>query len=52
MHASVNPLSLNLRGDFSAAESDLKLKTVASDIFFRAEGLTLVNGIEAEIDAT
>lgn len=51
MHASVNPLSLNLRGDFSAAESDLKLKTVASDIFFRAEGLTLVNGIEAEIDA-
>lgn len=51
MYASVTPLNLNLRGNFSAAESDLKLKTVASEIVFRADGLTLANGIEAEIDA-
>lgn len=50
-HAAVSPLNLHLKGNFSAAESDLKLKTVASGIFFQTEGLTLANGIEAEIDA-
>jgi len=51
MHAAVSPLDLQLRGDFSAAESDLKLNTTASDIFFRADGLTLANGVEMELAA-
>lgn len=51
MHASISPLNLSLKGNFSAAESDLQLQTVASNIFFRAEELTLVNGVEMELDA-
>ncbi len=51
MYAAIAPLNLNLRGDFSAARSDLKLKTTASDIFFQSEGLTLANGVEMELNA-
>lgn len=51
MYAAISPLNLNLKGDFSAAQSELKLKTVASNIFFQTEGLTLVNGAEMELNA-
>jgi len=51
MYAAIAPLSLNLRGNFSAAQSDLKLKTTASNIFFRTEDLTLANGVEMELNA-
>ncbi len=50
-YASITPLNLRLKGDFSASESLLKLKTTASQIYFESEGMKLVNGVEAEIQA-
>lgn len=51
MYASVTPLNLSLRGDFSAARSTLKLKTLAQEIRFSTGGMTLANGLEAELNA-
>lgn len=51
MHASITPLNLNLRGDFSASRSDLKLKLLAQKIYFQTGDLRLANGLEAELKA-
>lgn len=51
MYASITPLNLHLKGDFSAAKSTLKLETLAEQIRFSTQGLTLANGLEAELDA-
>lgn len=51
MYASITPLNLNLKGDFSAARSTLKLKTLAEKIRFATGGMTLANGLEAELNA-
>lgn len=51
MHASITPLNLNLKGDFSAAKSTLKLETLAEQIRFASGGVTLANGLEAELKA-
>lgn len=51
MYASITPLNLSLKGDFSAAKSTLKLKTLAQEIRFTTGGMTLANGLEAELNA-
>lgn len=51
MHASITPLNLNLTGNFSASKSTLKLETLAEQIRFASGGVTLANGLEAELDA-
>lgn len=51
MYASITPLNLSLRGNLSASQSDLKLKTLARQICFESGGLKLANGLEMELDA-
>lgn len=51
MHASITPLNLNLKGNFSASKSTLELETLAEQIRFASGGVTLANGLEAELDA-
>lgn len=51
MYASITPLNLQLKGDFSAARSTLKLSTLAEQIRFSTGGMTLANGLEAELRA-
>ncbi len=51
MYASITPLNLQLKGDFSAAKSTLKLNTLAEQIRFSTGGMTLANGLEAELRA-
>ncbi len=51
MYASITPLNLNLKGDFSAAQSRLKLKMLAEQIHYSTGGLKLANGLEAELNA-
>uniref|UniRef100_UPI00405749E8 AsmA family protein n=1 Tax=Alistipes sp. TaxID=1872444 RepID=UPI00405749E8 len=51
MRAAISPLNLDLKGDFSALKSGLKLETVASNILFENEGVRLANGLEIELRA-
>ncbi len=51
MEAAIAPLNLQLRGDFSASRSGLKLKTTAEGIRLVMGDMTLANGMEAEINA-
>lgn len=51
MYASIAPLNLNLRGDFSAERSTLKLKTTASNICFTTGEMKLARNLEAAINA-
>lgn len=48
---SASPLSLRLRGDMSAAQTDLDLRLSAERIRIASGGMTLLSGAEAEIDA-
>ncbi|MDE7123135.1 MAG: AsmA family protein, partial [Alistipes sp.] len=52
MHFSTAPLSLRLRGDLSAAQSDLRLAMEASGMRFVSGGIPLLSGAEAALDAT
>lgn len=52
MRFYTEPLSLRLRGDMSAARTDLALKLDASRIRFVSGGVPLLSGAEAEIEAT
>jgi hypothetical protein len=52
MRFSTEPLSLRLRGDMSAARTDLALKLDASRIRFVSGGVPLLSGAEAEVEAT
>ncbi len=52
VHFSTWPLSLRLRGDLSAARSDLRLETKAADMRFSSGGIPLLSGAEAALDAT
>lgn len=52
MHFSTAPLSLRLRGDLSAAQSDLRLAMEAADMRFTSGGIPLLSGAEAALDAT
>ncbi len=52
MQFSAGPLSLRLRGDMSADETDLGLKFEAQKVRFVEGGIPLLSGAEAEIDAT
>lgn len=51
MHFSVAPLSLRLRGDLSAARSDLELALTAEGLRLVSGGIPLLSGAEAELDA-
>lgn len=51
MHFSVAPLSLRLRGDLSAARSDLELALKAEGLRLVSGGIPLLSGAEAELDA-
>ena len=51
MHAAISPLNLTLSGDFSAAQSQLKLNTLAQNVLFEAEGMKIANGVEMELNA-
>ena len=52
MRFYTEPLSLRLRGDMSAARTDLALKLDASRIRFVSGGVPLLSGAEAEVEAT
>ena len=52
MSFSTDPLSLRLRGDFSADKTDLDLKLTAEAMRFVSGGMTFLSGAEAELDAT
>lgn len=52
MEFSTGPLSLRLRGDMSAAETDLGLKLEAQQVRFVEGGVPLLSGAEAAVDAT
>lgn len=52
MFFSTEPLSLRLRGDMSADETDLALKLEAERMRFVSGGVPLLSGAEAEVDAT
>ncbi len=45
------PLSLRLRGDLSAAQTDLSLHLLAPGMYFAQGGIPLLNDAEAELDA-
>ncbi len=51
MYASIAPLNLNLRGDFSAERSGLKLKTTASNICFTTGDMKVARNLEAALEA-
>ncbi len=55
MAAAVDPLTLRLKGDLSAARSVLGLTVSAGGVRYESEGTTLVNGIgvglKADVDA-
>lgn len=51
MYASIAPLSLKLKGDFSAQKSNLELSTLLKDINFTMDGVKFANSIEAELNA-
>ncbi len=51
MHFSVAPASLRLRGDMSAAQTDLDLTLDARDLNFVSGGIPLLSGAEAELNA-
>lgn len=52
MRFGTSPLSLRLRGDLSAAQSDLSLRLDARDLRFVSGGIPLLSGAEARFDAT
>ncbi len=52
MHFSASPVSLRLRGDLSAARTDLALRLTASDMRLGSGGMTLLAGAAGELDAT
>lgn len=52
MRFSTEPLSLRLRGDMSAARTDLSLRLDAAKIRFVSGGVPLLSGAEAEVAAT
>lgn len=51
MRFSVEPLALRLRGDLSAARSNLDLRMTAAKLNFVSGGIPLLSDAEAEIDA-
>lgn len=51
MRFSVEPLALRLRGDLSAARSNLDLRMTAAKLNFVSGGISLLSDAEAEIDA-
>ena len=52
MYFSTEPLSLRLRGDMSADETDLALRLDAAKIRLVSGGVPLLSGAEAEVAAT
>ena len=52
MTFSTGPLSLRLRGDMSADETDLSLRLLAERIRLVSGGVPLLSGAEAELNAT
>ncbi|MCM1151736.1 MAG: AsmA family protein [Alistipes sp.] len=52
MSFSTGPLSLRLRGDMSADETDLGLRLLAQHIRFVSGGVPLLSGAEAELNAS
>lgn len=52
MRFGTSPLSLRLRGDLSAAQSDLSLQLDARDLRFVSGGIPLLSRAEARFDAT
>ncbi len=51
VYASIHPLNLLLRGDFSASTSNLELNTLARDINLKMGGVKLANSLEMELNA-
>ncbi|MBE6182317.1 MAG: AsmA family protein [Rikenellaceae bacterium] len=52
MRFSTEPLSLRLRGDLSAAQSELDLRMTAEKMNFVSGGISLLSNAEAELVAT
>ncbi|MDE6623533.1 MAG: AsmA family protein [Alistipes sp.] len=52
MHFSTAPLALRLRGDLSAAQTDLDLRLTAERMRFVSGGIPLLSEAEAELQAT
>ncbi len=48
---STMPLDLRLRGDLSAAQSELDLRMKMQELYLRSGVVTLLNGVEAELKA-
>lgn len=51
MYFSTAPLDLRLKGDLSAAESELELNILMQELFFKQGVVTMLTGAEVEFDA-
>ena len=52
MAFSTAPLNLRLKGDLSAAQSELSLNLLMQQIYFKSGVVTMLSGAEMEFDAT
>lgn len=52
MAFSTSPLDLRLRGDLSAAQSELDLRVKMQQLYLRSGVVTMLNGAEAELKAS